>query len=72
MSKFCFCIPQPLRVCMLGPPASGKTTVVKQLCDHYKLHHIKIKDVVDEAIENLVRDDFMIYLYFFLFWSPVA
>ena len=57
---------------MLGPPASGKTTVVKQLCDHYKLHHIKIKDVVDEAIENLVRDDFMIYLYFFLFWSPVA
>ena len=49
---------------MLGPPASGKTTVVKQLCDHYKLHHIKIKDVVDEAIENLVRDDFMIYLYF--------
>ena len=39
---------------MVGPPASGKTTVVKQLCDHYKLHHIKIKDVIDEALENLV------------------
>ena len=58
---------------MLGPPASGKTTVVKQLCDHYKLHHIKIKDVVDEAIENLVRDDFMMYLYFpFLEWHGIA
>jgi len=34
----------PLRVCALGPPAAGKTTVVKQLCDFYKLHHIKIKD----------------------------
>ena len=39
---------------MVGPPASGKSTVVKQLCDHYKLHHIKIKDVIDEAVENLV------------------
>lgn len=44
---------QPLRVCVLGPPASGKTTVVKQLCDHFKLHHIKIKDVIDEAVDNL-------------------
>ena len=39
----------------MGPPASGKTTVVKQLCDHYKLHHIKIQDVINEAIENMVN-----------------
>ena len=40
---------------MLGPPAAGKSTVVKQLCDLYKLHHVRIKDVIDEAIERLVR-----------------
>jgi len=45
---------QPLRVCVLGPPAVGKTTVVKQICDFYKLHHIKLKDVIDDAMESLV------------------
>ncbi|XP_031567964.1 adenylate kinase 7-like [Actinia tenebrosa] len=43
----------PIRACILGPPASGKTLVIKQLCDHYKLHHIKIQNVIDEAIEKL-------------------
>ena len=43
----------PLRVYINGPPASGKTTIVKQLCDHYKIHHIKIQDVITEAISNL-------------------
>lgn len=44
---------QPLRICVLGPPAVGKTTVTQQLCEFYKLHHIKIKDVIDEAMDNL-------------------
>ena len=48
--------PQPLRAVILGPPASGKTTVAQQLCEHYKLHHIKIKDVIDEEIESLVGE----------------
>ena len=43
-----------MRGCVLGPPAVGKTCVVAALCKHYKLHHIKIKDVIDEAIELLV------------------
>lgn len=43
----------PLRACVLGPPAVGKSTVIRQLCHHYKLHHIKLKDVIDEAMENL-------------------
>lgn len=46
-----------MRTCILGPPASGKTLVIKQLCEHYKLHHIKIQDVIDEAVEKLVRSD---------------
>ena len=48
-----------MRALILGPPASGKTTVAKQLCDHFKLHHIKIKDVIDDAIEKLVRSNIM-------------
>ena len=44
---------QPIRVCVLGPPSSGKTLVVRQLCQRYKLHHILIQDVIDEAITKL-------------------
>ena len=46
----------------MGPPASGKTLVIKQLCEHYKLHHIKIQDVIDEAVEKLVSTLFTVYL----------
>ena len=46
-----------MRACIVGPPASGKTLVIKQLCEHYKLHHIKIQDVIDEAVEKLVSTD---------------
>ncbi|KAM4690935.1 adenylate kinase 7 [Rhinophrynus dorsalis] len=45
----------PIRICILGPPAVGKTTVSENLCKHYKLHHIKIKDVIAEAIAKLER-----------------
>jgi len=31
----------PIRICVLGPPASGKSLVASQLCQHYKLHHLK-------------------------------
>ncbi|XP_053553471.1 adenylate kinase 7 [Bombina bombina] len=43
----------PVRICILGPPAVGKTTVSEILCKHYKLHHIKIQDVITEAIAKL-------------------
>ncbi|XP_032804471.1 adenylate kinase 7 [Petromyzon marinus] len=45
----------PMRGCVLGPPAVGKTSLVEKLCKHYRLHHIKAKDVIDEAIERLER-----------------
>eukprot|EP00079_Xenopus_tropicalis_P028763 XP_012823772.1 PREDICTED: adenylate kinase 7 isoform X1 [Xenopus tropicalis] len=45
----------PIRICILGPPAVGKTTVAELICKHYKLHHIKIKDVITDAIEKLER-----------------
>ncbi|XP_037359833.1 adenylate kinase 7 isoform X1 [Talpa occidentalis] len=43
----------PIKICILGPPAVGKTSVAEALCKHYKLHHIKLKDVVTEAIARL-------------------
>lgn len=45
----------PMRTCVLGPPASGKSTVIRQLCEHFKLHHIKIQDVIKEAIDDLEK-----------------
>lgn len=45
----------PLRIAVLGPPAVGKSTVAKQLAEHYKLHHIRIKDLIEESIKDLER-----------------
>ncbi|OAF70767.1 hypothetical protein A3Q56_01465 [Intoshia linei] len=43
----------PIRVYINGPPSSGKTSITEKLCEHYKIHHIKIKDVILETIDNL-------------------
>ncbi|XP_035534137.1 adenylate kinase 7-like [Morone saxatilis] len=43
----------PVRICLVGPPAVGKTTVAEKLCSHYQIHHIKIKDVIEEKIAQL-------------------
>uniref|UniRef100_A0A665TAB8 Adenylate kinase 7b n=1 Tax=Echeneis naucrates TaxID=173247 RepID=A0A665TAB8_ECHNA len=40
----------PIRLCVLGPPAVGKSIVSKQICEHYKLPHITLKET-----ENIVR-----------------
>ncbi|XP_019850545.1 PREDICTED: adenylate kinase 7-like isoform X1 [Amphimedon queenslandica] len=45
----------PIKICILGPPAVGKTTVASQLCKHYKLHHVKMADVIKEALELIER-----------------
>ncbi|CAF3511735.1 unnamed protein product [Rotaria socialis] len=50
----------PIKICILGPPASGKTTIAKQLAQEYKLHHLQIKDVVEDTkneLEQLVKRD---------------
>ncbi|NXX21687.1 KAD7 kinase, partial [Podargus strigoides] len=45
----------PLKVYIHGPPGVGKSTVAEELCKHYKLHHIKIKDVISERIAELEK-----------------
>uniref|UniRef100_A0A8C5WAH7 Adenylate kinase 7 n=1 Tax=Microcebus murinus TaxID=30608 RepID=A0A8C5WAH7_MICMU len=44
---------QPIKICILGPPAVGKSSIAAELAKHYKLHHIKLKDVISEAIAKL-------------------
>ncbi|XP_063758335.1 adenylate kinase 7-like isoform X2 [Eleginops maclovinus] len=43
----------PIRICVVGPPAVGKTTVSEKLCSHYQIHHIRIKEVIEEKIALL-------------------
>ncbi|XP_016887307.1 adenylate kinase 7-like [Cynoglossus semilaevis] len=44
---------EPVRVCVLGPPAVGKTTVSKLIAEHYKIHHLTVKDTIAETISRL-------------------
>nr|KAF6498873.1 adenylate kinase 7 [Molossus molossus] len=43
----------PIKICILGPPAVGKSSIAEVLTKYYKLHHIKLKDVISEAIAKL-------------------
>ncbi|NWR01811.1 KAD7 kinase, partial [Paradoxornis webbianus] len=43
----------PLKVYIHGPPASGKSTIAKELCKHYKLHYVRTTDAIAEKIADL-------------------
>lgn len=42
-----------IKVLIHGPPASGKTTLAKDLCNKYGLHYVSPETVVEETLENL-------------------
>uniref|UniRef100_A0A3B3YLH4 Uncharacterized protein n=1 Tax=Poecilia mexicana TaxID=48701 RepID=A0A3B3YLH4_9TELE len=43
----------PIKICLIGPPAVGKTTLAMKLCQYYKLHYINVKSMFDEKITQL-------------------
>ena len=43
----------PIRLCIIGPPAAGKTCLAAYLSDYYQIPHIIIKDVIQEQITQL-------------------
>ncbi|NXA09578.1 KAD7 kinase, partial [Sapayoa aenigma] len=45
----------PLKLFVHGPPGVGKSTIAEELCKHYKLHYIKINDVISEKIAHLEK-----------------
>ncbi|NXT12831.1 KAD7 kinase, partial [Prunella fulvescens] len=45
----------PLKVFIHGPPGSGKSTIAKELCKHYKIHYVMKNDVISEKIADLEK-----------------
>ncbi|NXJ26988.1 KAD7 kinase, partial [Dicrurus megarhynchus] len=45
----------PLKVCIHGPPGSGKSTIAEELCKHYKLHYVRTNEAISEKIADLER-----------------
>ncbi|XP_031728711.1 adenylate kinase 7 isoform X2 [Anarrhichthys ocellatus] len=43
----------PIRLCVLGPPAVGKSTVSRQISEYYKLQYITLKETISETISQL-------------------
>ena len=44
----------PIRIIVLGPPASGKTRVARYLVDHYDIHYIHVSSLIENTIAELV------------------
>lgn len=49
----------PVKIIVLGPPASGKTRVARYLTDHYDIHYIHVKPLIANTIDNLVSTDYL-------------
>ncbi|XP_051510717.1 adenylate kinase 7a isoform X2 [Myxocyprinus asiaticus] len=43
----------PIKICLLGPPAVGKSSVAVKLCKYYKLQYINVKEAIEEKIRQL-------------------
>jgi len=50
---------RPVKIIVLGPPASGKTRVARYLADHYGIHYVHVKTLISDTIQKLVS----VYLF---------
>lgn len=50
---------RPVKIIILGPPASGKTRVARYLADHYGIHYVHVKTLISDTIQKLVS----VYLF---------
>jgi len=44
----------PVKIIVLGPPASGKTRVARYLEKHYEIHYIHVDKLIRDTIQRLV------------------
>ncbi|XP_076646550.1 adenylate kinase 7-like [Halictus rubicundus] len=44
----------PLKMIVLGPPASGKSIVARYLADYYGVHYIHAKSLIEETVQKLI------------------
>ncbi|XP_026668562.1 adenylate kinase 7-like isoform X2 [Ceratina calcarata] len=47
---------QPVKIIVLGPPASGKTKVARYLADHYQIPYVHVKSLIQDTIEELSKE----------------
>jgi adenylate kinase len=45
----------PIKIVILGPPASGKTTIAQKVAEYYQIHYLELDEVVAQAIADLVN-----------------
>ncbi|TRY77581.1 hypothetical protein DNTS_007217 [Danionella cerebrum] len=43
----------PIKICLIGPPAVGKSSAALELCRYYKINHISIEKAVLEKVRHL-------------------
>ncbi|KYM83836.1 Putative adenylate kinase 7 [Atta colombica] len=46
----------PVKIIVLGPPASGKTRVARYLADYYGIHYIYVQTLIFDTIQKLVNE----------------
>lgn len=51
----------PLRIIVLGPPASGKSVVARYLADYYGVHYIHAQSLIEETVRKLVGSAYRVY-----------
>ncbi|XP_078052090.1 adenylate kinase 7-like [Augochlora pura] len=45
----------PLKIIVVGPPASGKSIVARYLADYYGVHYVHAKPLIEETVQTLTR-----------------